>query len=44
MANKKKQKRRLGRAIARRYKEVDRARTDRALRNIFVRNGVLKDK
>ncbi|MFP7447095.1 DUF3983 domain-containing protein [Bacillus infantis] len=44
MANRKKQKRRLGRSLARRCKEVDRYLTDKALRRIFVRAGVLQDK
>ncbi|MED1906138.1 DUF3983 domain-containing protein [Cytobacillus firmus] len=39
MANKTKQKRRLGRSLARRRKE----RLNRAWRNLFVKAGVLKD-
>ncbi|MEH7392589.1 DUF3983 domain-containing protein [Bacillus sp. JJ1474] len=50
MVNKKKQKRRLGRSLARRRKEIEkykielgRIKADKAIRNIFVRNGILKD-
>ncbi|USK56545.1 DUF3983 domain-containing protein [Cytobacillus solani] len=50
MANKKKQKRRLGKSLARRRKEIkrymielERYKTDNALRNIFVKSGILKD-
>lgn len=39
MANKTKQKRRLGKSLARRRKE----RLAKAWRNIFVKAGVLKD-
>ncbi|MCM3241309.1 DUF3983 domain-containing protein [Cytobacillus oceanisediminis] len=39
MANKTKQKRRLGKSLARRRKE----RLARAWRNLFVKAGVLKD-
>ncbi|MDD9312668.1 DUF3983 domain-containing protein [Cytobacillus firmus] len=44
MKNKAKQKRRLGKALSRRRKEVDEERTDRAWRNLFVKTGVLQDK
>ncbi|MGM0973387.1 MAG: DUF3983 domain-containing protein [Bacillota bacterium] len=40
MANKTKQKRRLGKSLARRRKE----RLNRAWRNLFVKAGVLQDK
>ncbi|MEH7122092.1 DUF3983 domain-containing protein [Bacillus sp. JJ1773] len=45
MANKQKQKRRLKKAITQRKKELEKEkfeRLDRAWRNIFVKNGVLK--
>lgn len=43
MANKQKQKRRLGKLIARRRNELDKARLEKAWRNIFVKKGILKD-
>ncbi|MCM3527867.1 DUF3983 domain-containing protein [Cytobacillus oceanisediminis] len=42
MANRTKQKRRLGKSLARRRKEVNQDRTARAWRNLFVASGVLK--
>lgn len=42
MINKKKQKRRLGKSLARRRKEFDKYRTEKAWRNIFVKAGILK--
>ncbi|MFS0822152.1 DUF3983 domain-containing protein [Bacillus sp. 1P02SD] len=39
MSNKKKQKRRLSKSLARRRKD----RLNRAWRNIFVKNGMLKE-
>lgn len=41
--NKAKQKRRLGKSLARRRKEINRERLEKAWRNIWVKNGVLKD-
>lgn len=43
MANSKKQKRRLSKSIARRRKEAEKERLDKAWRNIFVKAGILKD-
>ncbi|KAB2337630.1 DUF3983 domain-containing protein [Cytobacillus depressus] len=43
MANMKKRKRRLGKSLARRCKEFDKYRTEKAWRNIFVKAGVLKN-
>ncbi|WP_152966794.1 DUF3983 domain-containing protein [Sporosarcina globispora] len=42
MKNKGKQKRRLGKALSLRRKEVEEERTARAWRNLFVKSGVLK--
>lgn len=43
MANKNKQKRRLSKSLARRRNEVDKARVEKAWRNIWVKKGILKD-
>jgi Protein of unknown function (DUF3983) len=42
MANKIKQKRRLGKSLARRRKEIHKSRVEEAWRNIFVKAGILK--
>ncbi|MEK4148941.1 DUF3983 domain-containing protein [Robertmurraya sp. FSL W8-0741] len=43
MAKSKKQKRRLSKSLARRRKETDKERLDKAWRNIFVKAEILKD-
>lgn len=44
MANKNKAKKRLGKVINKRMKEVEKMRVEKNWRNIFVQNGILKDK
>lgn len=41
MTNKQKQKRRLSKSLARRSNEVDKAKLEKAWRNIWVKKGIL---
>ena len=44
LANKKKAKKRLGRVINKRSKEIDNERLNKNWRNIFVKSGYLKER